>query len=254
MKRLAALIFDVDGTLADTEEVHRIAFNQAFEQAGLSWVWSKDLYRELLEVTGGKERIRHYINTREPDFSVAGSLQEYIARLHKAKTDAYTHMLNNGLIALRPGVKRLMTEARETGVRLAIATTTSMPNIEALIVNALDADGMSWFDVIAAGDVVPHKKPASDIYDYALQRLNLSPEECVAFEDSENGIKSSMGAQLDTIITLNDYTQDHNFNGARIVLDHMGEPDMPFQVLQGNAHGHKYITLEMINRLRTQAK
>ncbi|HEC19749.1 MAG TPA: HAD family hydrolase, partial [Gammaproteobacteria bacterium] len=236
MTELKAFLFDVDGTLADTErDGHRVAFNRAFKDAGLDWEWSPELYGELLAVTGGKERTRYYLDKFNTDFQRPENLDDFIKGLHAAKTEHYTQMLAEGAIPLRPGVARLINEAREAGLRLAVATTTTPANVEALLSHALAPDAMSWFEVIAAGDVVPAKKPAPDIYHYAMQAMGLTPADCIAFEDSRNGILSSQGAGLKTIITVNGYTADDDFSGAAIVLDQMGEPDAPFRVLAGDA-------------------
>jgi beta-phosphoglucomutase-like phosphatase (HAD superfamily) len=252
MSELKALLFDVDGTVADTErDGHRIAFNRAFEEAGLDWDWTVPLYGELLSVTGGKERIRFYLDRYRPDFSYQGDLTRFIADLHAAKTRFYTDMLAQGMIPLRPGIERLFHEAREQGLILGIATTTTFENVEALIEHNLGADAMSWFDVVGAGDVVPHKKPAPDIYYYAIERLGLSADQCLAFEDSENGIRSTRGAGLTTVITTNDYTRGHNFEGAALVLDQLGEPDTPFQVLQGDADQYGYFNVDLAHYIHT---
>ena len=247
MSRLQALLFDVDGTLADTErDGHRVAFNQAFAEAGLDWDWSVELYGKLLAITGGKERILHYLDHYHQDFSRSADLTAFIAGLHKSKTRHYTELLNTGAIPLRPGVERLLSEARAAGMRLAIATTTTPENVTGLLKNTLGDEGESWFEVIAAGDIVPAKKPAPDIYDYTLQKMNLPASACIAFEDSENGIRSSLGAGLTTVITINDYTSDHQFDNAAIVLDSLGEPDQPFQVLAGKASHHNYVDLAFL--------
>ncbi|MCW8928010.1 MAG: HAD family hydrolase, partial [Gammaproteobacteria bacterium] len=213
MSTLKALLFDVDGTLADTErDGHRVAFNRAFAEAGLDWEWSEELYGKLLAVTGGKERIRYYLDSFNTGFAPPAELDSFIAGLHQAKTRHYVEMLSSGAIPLRPGVKRLISEAREAGMRLAVATTTTPENVSALLENAMAPDAMDWFEVIAAGDVVPAKKPAPDIYTYAMQRMRLGPKECIAFEDSHNGIRSSLGAGLKTIIAVNGYTRDDDFS------------------------------------------
>lgn len=247
MNTLEALIFDVDGTLADTErDGHRVAFNMAFEEFGLDWHWDEDLYEKLLEVTGGKERMAYYLNNFNTDYPQDANTPDLIKQLHEAKTRHYTELLAEGAIPLRPGVKRLLEEARTKGLRLAVATTTTPENVTALLEHALAPGSTDWFEVIAAGDIVPAKKPAPDIYDYALEKLNLPADACLAFEDSENGIKSSMGANLKTIITVNGYTVNHNFEGAAVVLNIMGEPDQAFTTLSGNSHGHTFINLDML--------
>jgi HAD superfamily hydrolase (TIGR01509 family) len=244
MGNLQALIFDVDGTLADTErDGHRLAFNQAFANAGLDWDWSIELYGKLLAVTGGKERMRFYLDNYRPDVRIDDNT---IADLHRAKTHYYCQLLEQGAIPLRPGVKRLLRAAKDANLRLAIATTTTMANVEALLKQTLEDD---LFEVIGAGDIVPAKKPAPDIYQYVLEQMNLSPDHCLAFEDSENGLISAKQAGLKTVITINDYTQDHNFDGAQVVLPHFGEPDLPAQVLQGPSLEKTYLDLADLEKL-----
>lgn len=250
MSKLEAFLFDVDGTLADTErDAHRVAFNMAFEAVDLDWDWTVPLYGELLEVTGGKERIKHYIDNYLENFYYDGDLPDFIRRLHESKTEFFVKILSEGGIQLRPGVERLINEAREAGLKLAIATTTTMENVEALIGQTLGVDALKWFDVIAAGDVVPKKKPAPDIYIYAMEKLKLSPQQCLAFEDSHNGILSTGGAKLQTIVTINDYTKTHDFNGAALVIDQLGEPDSPFQVISGEAVGHSYFNVALAREI-----
>ena len=255
--RLEALLFDVDGTLADTErDGHRVAFNRAFADAGLDWRWDEDLYGELLEVTGGKERMCHYLDRYRSDWPRPGSdkaLTDLIRRLHAAKTKYYTHRLAEGAVVLRPGVRRLIAEARAAGMRMAIATTTTPANVGALLEHALGADAQSWFEVIAAGDCVAAKKPAPDIYFRAMERMQLRPEQCLALEDSSNGIRASLAAGLATLITTNDYTTHHDFSGAALVVDQLGEPDRPMHVIRGDAGGASYIDLRVLRNLHRDA-
>ena len=210
---LRALIFDVDGTLAETEELHRLAFNAAFEHAQLPWAWDVLLYTRLLEVTGGKERIRHYVSTHAPAETLDDTA---IARLHADKTERYTRMVAAGRCALRPGIEQVLADATAQGVRLAIATTTSRPNIDALLSATL---GRNPFEVVAAGDEVAAKKPAPDVYQLALQRLGLPPEDCLAIEDTVNGLRSAQGAGLACVLTPSLYGGAGPFPGAAAVVD-----------------------------------
>ncbi len=231
---LLALLFDVDGTLADTErDGHRPAFNQAFKDAGLDWVWDVALYGKLLAVTGGKERMKHYIDHFRPDYRKPDDFETLVADLHKTKTRHYTALAAQGGIPMRPGVKRLLNEARAAGLRLGIATTTTPENVTVLLEHSLGSGTQDWFEVIAAGDIVPSKKPAPDIYQYALEKMGLNPADCLAFEDSENGLRSSLGAGLKTLVTVNDYTLDHDFTGASVVLSDLGEPSAPNRRIAG---------------------
>ena len=254
MAKLGALLFDVDGTLADTErDGHRVAFNRAFADAGLDWNWSEVLYGELLAVTGGKERIRFYIDRFNPAFRYGGDLTQLISDLHKAKTWHYTAMLAEGLIPLRCGVRRLLEEARSAGLRLAITTTTSPANVISLLDNTLGPESPTWFDVIAAGDIVSAKKPAPDIYQYAMGEMKLEPCHCMALEDSENGVRSALGADLKSLlVTTNGYTQDHDFSRAAAVLDHLGDPDQPCRVIAGSKWLAPMVTVEQLQRLHNQ--
>jgi phosphoglycolate phosphatase-like HAD superfamily hydrolase len=147
-----ALLFGVDGTLADTErDGHRPAFNQAFADAGLDWQWDVALCGRLLAVTGGKERIKHYVDRFRPDYRKPRRFEERVAELHRAKTRHYAAIAARGRIPMRPGVKRLLAEARAAGLRLAIATTTPAENVTVLLDHSLGAGTQAWFEVIAAG-------------------------------------------------------------------------------------------------------
>ncbi len=222
-----AIIFDVDGTLSETEDTHRKAFNQAFDEKGLPWRWDRRLYRQLLTVTGGKERIRHFIEGHDPDRLLSKDLDGYIRDLHAEKTAIYTRMVAAGEAKLRPGIRSLIDKSFEDGIRLAIATTTSLPNVEALLLSTYGEQGIDKFEVICAGDVIERKKPAPDIYLLALEKLGLPAEDCVAIEDSRNGLLSAHHAGIATLITPGIYTDDQNFDEAVLVTSNLDDVDFP---------------------------
>lgn len=233
---LRALLFDVDGTLAETErDGHRPAYNATFADFGLDWVWDEATYGELLAVTGGKERLRFYLERYRPAEACRADLDELIAAVYAAKTVRYQEFLARGAIGLRPGVGRLIGEARDAGLTVAVATTTSPGNVTGLLESALGPGSSQWFAVIAAGDIVPAKKPAPDIYQWALSRLGLGADECLAIEDSAVGLRAARGAGLATVITVNDYTAGEEFAGALAVLTDLGEPDVPARRLDSPA-------------------
>lgn len=237
MEKLQALLWDVDGTLADTErDGHRVAFNQAFEQLGLDWNWDVELYGKLLQVTGGKERIRYYLDEFNREWERPADLDRFVADLHRRKSEIFSSLMVDGRIPLRPGVSRLVNEAKQAGLKLAIVTTTTPANVDALLQQYFPATGEPVFDLIAAGDVVPHKKPAPDIYQWALDRLRLSADRCVALEDSHNGLRAALDAGLRTVvITVNDYTAGEDFQGASLVVDQLGDRSGPCRELEGEA-------------------
>ncbi|RQH06894.1 HAD family hydrolase [Bradyrhizobium sp. RP6] len=220
IRRAAALVFDVDGTLAETEELHRQAFNHAFVRHGLDWRWDRAVYKDLLRVTGGKERMRAY-HTR---LGAAPPLSDMeIAELHRIKTVHYAELIETGCCPLRPGVVDLLNAARARGQRLAIATTTSHGNIDALLSQALGTRWAGDFEAIVAGDDVRRKKPAPDVYIETLARLKLGASDCVAIEDSANGLVAASRAGIPVLITRSMFFGDDDFTAAQVVLDDLSE-------------------------------
>jgi beta-phosphoglucomutase-like phosphatase (HAD superfamily) len=220
---IKAIIFDVDGTLADTEDGHRKSFNKAFAENGLDWNWDVTLYGKLLKVTGGKERIKYYVENFAAEFTKPEDFDEFVKHLHKVKTAHYTAMLSKGLIPLRPGIKRLIHDAHEAGITLAIATTTSPENVSALLEVGLGKNWASFFAANGCGDIVPHKKPAPDIYFWVLDKLNIQPSDCIALEDSYNGLRSALAAGIKTYVTTNPYTHKQDFADAAGVFDDLSD-------------------------------
>ncbi|TLS67561.1 HAD family hydrolase [Mariprofundus erugo] len=234
MAELKCILWDVDGTLADTErDGHRVAFNMAFDEAGHAREWDVPTYGELLKVTGGKERIRFDIERG----GMADMADTAIAGLHARKTAHYQALIAEGRIPLRPGVRRLLEEAYAAGITLGVATTTTPAALDALIEHSLGAEWFDRFAVLAAGDIVPAKKPAPDIYQYAMEQLGVEAASTLALEDSGNGWKSAQAAGLKCIVTVNDYTRDQDFNGADLVVSEFGEPDAAAIEVLDNPHG-----------------
>jgi HAD superfamily hydrolase (TIGR01509 family) len=222
-RRLAeatALIFDVDGTLAETEELHRSAFNEAFVQAGLDWHWSRRIYRDLLRVPGGKERIRAFDQMRRSGPPIP---DKAIAELHKVKTERFSSLMAAASCPLRPGVQALLNTARGRGQKLAICTTTTRVNIDALLVGSLGAQWETMFAAVVAADDVARKKPAPDSYLEVLSQLDLPAASCLAFEDAGNGLRAAIRAGIPCIVTRSIYFQDDDFAGALAVVDDLTE-------------------------------
>ncbi|MCX7891362.1 MAG: HAD-IA family hydrolase [Burkholderiales bacterium] len=246
---IEALIFDVDGTLADTEEIHRQAFNAAFQEARLWWNWSAHQYAGLLATSGGKERIAAYVDSLAESEAARRELKARIPALHAAKTRIFTGLIAGGRAPLRPGVARLVREAHAAGLKLAIASTTSPANVEALIERSLGEGALRWFSVIAAGDQVAVKKPAPDIYHLALAVLGLPPAACVAFEDSGKGLAAAKAAGLFTVVTPTFWTQTDDLAAADLLLPSLGDPEAPLDPGAAAAIGAPYLGLAELERL-----
>ncbi|PSN15494.1 phosphatase [filamentous cyanobacterium CCT1] len=250
MKTLEALIFDVDGTLAETErDGHRVAFNQAFQEFELPWHWPVGLYGQLLRVAGGKERIRHYIDRYQPKFQQQTDIDELVVALHQAKARHFQALVAGNVIPLRPGVRRLIEAAQREGVRLAIATTSAKDSVIPLLEHLLGPKSPTWFEMIAAGDMVPTKKPAPDIYNLVINAMDLNPATCLVIEDSRQGVEAAIAAGLPTVVTVNDYTRSSAMPGARLVISHLGEPSLPFEVLWGQVNNAYYFSLDLAQTL-----
>lgn len=227
-----ALIFDVDGTLAETEEYHRLAFNQSFAAFDLAslwpdpqnhWHWDQPLYRRLLKIAGGKERLAHYLSHHlgidpTPHRSLLDSL-------HRDKTGRYDALLRKGGLTLRPGIGALLDEARSGGLKLAIASTTAPANVDSLCQACFAQNAAAIFTAIAAGDQVAAKKPAPDVYHLALARLGLVAAEAVAFEDSRNGVLAAKAAGLYCIAAPSHYLDDDDLSPADLLLNDFSEID-----------------------------
>ncbi|TPG39726.1 HAD family hydrolase [Sphingomonas koreensis] len=218
---LKAIIFDVDGTLAETEETHRRAFNQAFAEAGEPWRWSADDYRALLTTTGGRERIQRYL-----DEAGISAHPETVRALHARKNALYAAFVAQSAVTPRPGVMRLIEQARARGVMLAIATTTSRANLAALMRYAFGTESAGWFAAMAVGEDVAVKKPDPEVYRRVLSSLALDAAECVAIEDSRNGLDAARACGIATLVTPSFYTQAEAFDGAALVCPDLAAIDL----------------------------
>jgi HAD superfamily hydrolase (TIGR01509 family) len=221
---MKAIIFDCDGVLADTErDGHRVAFNKAFAKKGFPIEWSVELYGELLEVAGGKERMRHYFDSYgwPPDVADKDAL---IKELHKLKTDYFMDIIESGQLPLRPGIARLVDEAIAANIALAICSTSHERAVNLVAEVLLGPERTAHFSTILAGDVVSKKKPDPEIYDLVLGRLSLEPSDCVVIEDTRIGLLAAKAAGIHCVITTNGYTKDEDFTEADLVVSELGDP------------------------------
>jgi HAD superfamily hydrolase (TIGR01509 family) len=253
---VSALVFDCDGVLADTErDGHRPAFNQTFREFGLPVEWSEEEYAVKLQIAGGKERMASLL-TRE--FVAANGLPEdsagqaaEVARWHKRKTAIYTEMVAAGKLPPRPGIRRIITAAQDDGWKLAVASTSAEASVRAILERAAGPERAARFDVVLAGDVVEHKKPAPDIYLMALERLHVPAAETLVIEDSRNGLLAATAAGLRCVMTVNGYTEEEDSSEAILVVSSLGDPDgerTRLIVNRGAARPADHITLTDLER------
>ena len=234
MPELKAIFWDQDGVIIDTEkDGHRVAFNKMFKAVGYDFEWSVDTYGELLAISGGKERMRHYFT--EKGIILQGDAEkdaELLLSLHKKKTALFVELIESGILPLRTGVKRLMQEAMQAGLRLGVCTTANERSANAIAKGMLgDID----LEFVLAGDVVSKKKPDPEIYLLALERTGLSPDECIVIEDSRNGILAAKAAGLRAVATTNIYTENEDLSDASIVVTSLGDPDGEKGILKASA-------------------
>ncbi len=239
MSAIRAIFFDQDGVIIDTErDGHRVAFNRAFAQCGLAVEWSVDAYHEYLQVGGGKERMTYYFDTYGyPKGVGAGERGALIQRLHEIKTSIFVEMINSRQLPLRPGVHRLMRQARDAGMSIGICTTSNEKVASAIVTGYL-AD--INFNPVLAGDIVKRKKPDPEIYRLAIERAAVKPHEAIVVEDSEIGIAAAKAAGLRVVATASAYTLEEDLSAADLVVTSLGElPDAPARVI----HKHRPIPI-----------
>lgn len=253
---LQALIFDVDGTVADTEEAHRQAFNEAFRAHGLSWHWSRGEYATLARVSGGRQRMQLYLESLDLPADRKGELAERLPDIHRTKIDIYRTLVESGRVRLRSGVRRLVEEALGAGLKLGVATTGTAEGVQALLAQGLGADVVARFHVIAAGDVVSRPKPAPDVYRYVLEKLQVPPDACIAFEDSAKGVTAAHAAGVFVVATPTFCTLDQDFSQADLFLPSLGDPGQPLPaaIAARRTGGVPYVNLPLLIRLHAAGR
>lgn len=227
MRELQALLFDLDGTLVDTEELHRQSFNQAFLDFELRWDWSPDVYTELLAVSGGRDRIQAYIARATPSAAERARLQSIVHLIHREKTRIYGEIVRSNVVRLRAGVARLIGEARQAGLKIGIAATSASANVQSLVSALFGPDSYTTIGPIVCVDEVNRPKPAPDLYEMLLKMLGFPASACVAFEDSANGLMAAKAAGLFTIVTPTRWTQMQDLSVADVLIPTLGDPGEP---------------------------
>ena len=247
MGELKAIIFDMDGTLADTEELHRRAFNLASRERACPLHWPRLEYKQLLSISGGRERIHHCLQQA----GVTGDLHATVDAVHRRKSALYRQILVTDKVGLRPGIRRLIEECRLAGLKLAIATSSSSENVDTLLRSTFGASGAGYFAAVAGSDLVADKKPSPAVYEHTLSELGLRAEHCIAIEDTRNGNLAALAAGIKTVITTHPLTIDNDFAGASLVVNHLGEPGKPFRLKAGAACGRHYVDLALLQTIHS---
>lgn len=228
MSKLKALVFDCDGVLAETErDGHRVAFNRAFRQAGIDAEWSVEEYKELVKISGGKERMKHYFKDKIDN--------EKIAELHKLKTSIFMEMSEAGQLPGRTGIKRIIKEAHDAGLLLFVCSTSNEKSVSSLLRANVGEEYFGWFTELFCGDIVKEKKPAPDIYNLVKEKHHLLPEECFVVEDSRNGLLAAKAAGMHCVVTPSFYSADEDFTEADLVVSSLGDPgESKITIIKGN--------------------
>ncbi len=235
MPTLKAIIFDLDGTIAETEEAHREAFNRAFAAEGMDWRWDAATWSGLLEIAGGRNRLTAWLADHRPELLKGEQATPLLDRLHGAKDRLYRDILEAGEIPLRPGIRALIAEARAARLRIAIATTSRRAIARRVLECCLDPQAPEWFHAFLGHEDATYRKPHPDIYRRAAARLRLAPEECVALEDSAIGGAAAVGAGVPVVATVTPYSEGHDFAGAVAVLSDLGDTAAPCRVIAAPA-------------------
>lgn len=248
MTVIKAVFFDQDGVIIDTErDGHRVAFNETFKEFGYNFEWDADYYHELLQVAGGKERMKHHLHTKGFGVEVKPEDEdELIKAMHKRKTAVFIELVEGGKLPLRPGIRRFMKECMDAGLILGICTTSN-ENAAHTVAYKILAD--IKFNFVLAGDIVNKKKPDPEIYNLALQKSGVIPEECIVIEDSRNGVLAAKAAGMHVVATTNIYTEKEDLSDADIIVSCLGDPDGVKGLLRKDVPGIKYDGVLQVNQL-----
>jgi len=252
---LRAILFDVDGTLADTEALgHRPAYNRAFRELGLQFRWGPRLYRKLLKQPGGRERLKHFFLEYHPPLGehqaeADANMDAWVSRVHELKSRHFRRYMRHGRVPLRAGIARIMREAREAGLQLAIVTNASRKTLLPVLRYSMGPELAAEVAVIASGEEVRSKKPAPDVYRLAMQRLGVAPDQCIALEDSEMGLEAAAAAGVAAVVTVNADTLAQDFSEAALVVSSLGEPGAPTRVIRGQLSGRPWVSLETLRQI-----
>ena len=246
---LSAVIFDVDGTISETEELHRKSFNESFKEFNLDWFWDEAIYKELINIGSGVERIEYYIKRAWPEMMEYKNLTKYINSIHKVKNEIFEDYIVESEIKPRPGVIRLINELKENKIRIAIVSSTSESNLLKLFKEGLNIDPLTTFDLIAHGDCTKNKRPSPEIYEWILEKLRLPPQSCIAIEDSLRGLESAKNAELNILATPSIFTKEEDFSNAKLVISNLGEPEAPFETIKGNDFGSSFVNIDLLTKL-----
>jgi len=246
---LSAVFFDVDGTIVETEDFHRRSFNESFKEFNLNWYWDEAIYKELINIGAGKERIRHYISRAWPEMLDYKNLEKYIDSIHKTKNEIYDDYIIDSKIQPRPGVLRLIYELKKKKIRIALISSNSEVNLINLFEKGLKIVHKSIFDLIAHGECTRQKRPSPEIYEWALEKLRLPPQACIAIEDSPRGLESAINAKIDVLVTPSFLTVNEDFKDAKLIVSDLGEDDKPFKTIDGNNFGYDLVTFDLLQNL-----
>lgn len=218
MATLRALLFDIDGTIVDNEELHRLCYNRAFLRSGVDWEWDRALYAELLLVSGGIDRLNAYLDRLAPEPEERARLRTLIPFIHRTKTQEYARRLEEGQVSIRPGIVNLMKEAKAAGLLIGCVSSSNWDNSGIVLDKALRSASDIHIHARVGGEMVRRRKPAPDVYELLMNMLRVSPDSCIALDDSPNGVASARAAGAYVVATPSQWTAGLDLSAANLVL------------------------------------